>query len=143
MKKLLVPVDGSEPALRAVDAAVSLAKLLNPGASIHLVHCHEEPMYYGEIAVYTTMEKIQALQQEHSEAILTRAEARVKDAGLPCTREVLVGPIGLTIARHAEASGCDGIVMGRHGRTAIGDIVVGSVTMKVLHASKLPVLTVR
>lgn len=141
MKKLLVPVDGSNAALRATQAAAALAKLA--GGAVHLVHVHEEPLIYGEIAVYVPREKMEALQRAHSEAILANAEAALRDSGVPCTREVLVGRIGETIARHAERLGCDAIVMGRHGKTTLGDMLVGSVAMKVLHASRLPVMLVR
>lgn len=141
MKKLLVAVDGSGASLRALKAAAALAKLT--GGSLRLVHALEEPRVYGEIAVYVTPAKMAALQRAHSEAILERAEAELKGAGVPFTREVLEGPIGRIIAEHAERSGCDAIVMGRHGESAIADMLMGSVAMKVLHASKLPVLLVR
>jgi nucleotide-binding universal stress UspA family protein len=68
---------------------------------------------------------------------------RLKDSNVRYTKEVLTGPIGQTIARHAERLGCDAIVMGRHGKTTIGDLFMGSVAMKVLHLTRLPVLLVR
>lgn len=142
MKTILLAVDGSGAALRAAKEAIALAKL-TPQCSIRLVHAHEEPLIYGEIAVYVPREKMAALQRSHSEGVLQPAEALLKDAGVPYTREVLSGPIGETIAAHAERSGCDLIVMGRHGKSALGDVLVGSVAMKVLHASRLPVLLVR
>lgn len=142
MKKFLVPVDGSNAALHALGAALQLAKL-SPDASLHLVHCHEEPLVYGEIAVYVPREKIEAAQRAHSEGILERAAAELEGTGVGYTREVLTGPIGPTIAAHAERLHCDAIVMGRHGKTTLGDLLVGSVAMKVLHASKLPVMLVR
>jgi nucleotide-binding universal stress UspA family protein len=142
MKKLLVAVDGSGAALRALQAAIALAKLA-PDSSIHLVHAHEEPRVYGEIAIYVTAEKMRALQRKQCEAVLDRAEAELKGAGVRYTREALEGPIGRTIAEHAEHLGCDAIVMGRHGESALGDLLLGSVAQKVLHASRLPVLLVR
>ena len=142
MKKFLVPVDGSTAALRALAVAVELAKA-DPAASLHLVHCHEEPLVYGEIAVYVPREKMEAAQKAHSEAILERAAAELERAGVRHTREVLSGAIAPTIAAHAEKLGCDAIVMGRHGKTMLSDLLVGSVAMKVLHASKLPVMLVR
>jgi nucleotide-binding universal stress UspA family protein len=142
MKKILVPMDGSTAAMRALKQAIALARL-SPGGSIHLVHAHEEPLIYGEIAVYVPREKMDALQRQHSEALLAPAEAEVKAAGLACTKEVLSGPVGQVIAAHGERLGCDLIVMGRHGKTALGDLLVGSVAQKVLHASKLPVMLVR
>ena len=142
MRKLLVAVDGSGAALRALHAAVSLAKLV-PDSSIHVVHAHEAPRVYGELQVYVPPEKMRALQREHSEAFLDRAEAELKGTGLRHTREVLEGPVGRTIAEHAERIGCDAIIMGRHGESALNDILMGSVAMKVLHASRLPFLLVR
>ena len=142
MKKLLVPVDGSSAALRALAAAVDLAKSC-PGASLHLVHCHEEPAIYGEIAVYVTREKMAAAQKAHSDAILDAAEKHLAGRGVAYTRAVLTGPIGATIAAQAEKLGCDAIVMGRHGKSTLGDLLMGSVAMKVLHATRLPVVLVR
>ena len=142
MKKILVPMDGSSAAMRALKQAVALARL-SPGASIHLVHAHEEPLVYGEIAVYVPREKMESLQRQHSEALLAPAEAELKAAGVACTKDVLSGSIGQVIAAHAERLGCELIVMGRHGKTALGDLLVGSVAQKVLRATKLPVMLVR
>ena len=142
MKKILVPIDGSGAALRALKQAIALARL-SPGCSLHLVHAHEEPLIYGDNAVYVPREKMERLQREHSEALLEPAEAEVKSAGVPYTKQVLSGPIGETIAARAEELGCDLIVMGRHGKSALGDLLVGSVAQRVLHASKLPVVLVR
>jgi nucleotide-binding universal stress UspA family protein len=144
MKKLLVAVDGSGAAQRALEQAIALARI-SPDASIHLVHAHEEPDIYGEIAVYVPRAKMEELQRTHSEAVLAAAEeaAGLKDSGVRYTKEVLIGPIGQTIARHAERLGCDAIVIGRHGKSTVGELFMGSVAMKVLHLTRLPVLLVR
>ena len=141
MKNILVPVDGSGAALRALEQAVALARL--SGGTLHLVHAHEDPDIYGRIALHVPREKMQALQREHSEDFLARAEAGLKGGPVPYTKSVLSGPIGPTIAQHAEKSGCDLIIMGSHGKTTIGDLLVGSTAMKVLHASRLPVMLVK
>lgn len=141
MKKFLVPVDGSGAALRALNQAIALAQA--SGGSIQIVHAHEEPDIYGRLAVYVPRAKMEELQRAHSEGILEAAQAVAKPSGVPCTKDIVVGPLGDAIARHAEKTGCDAIVMGRHGRSSVGDLLVGSVAMKVLHATKLPVLLVR
>lgn len=141
MKKLLVPVDGSGAALRALKQAVALARAT--GGSIQIVHAHDEPDLYGRIAAIVPRAKMEELQRGHSEGILEPAEAELKSSGVPYSKQILVGPVGETIARHAESAGCDAIVMGRHGKTSLGDIVMGSVAMKVVHATRLPVLLVR
>ena len=142
MKKLLVPIDGSGAALRALDQAIALAQL-SASCSIVVVHTHEEPLIYGAMAVYVPRPKMAELQRQHSEDILVTAKAKLKDADIPYAVEVLLGPIAQTIAEHAEHIGCDAIVMGRHGKSTLEDILVGSVAIKVLHASKLPVMLVR
>lgn len=142
MKRFLVAIDGSSASLRALAAAVELARHA-PGASLHLVHCHEAPDLYGELAIYVPRAKMAKLQRAHSEDILKRAEARLRGARVRHTREILTGPIARTIAARADKLKCDAIVMGRHGDTTLGDVLAGSVARKVLHASKLPVLLVR
>jgi nucleotide-binding universal stress UspA family protein len=142
MKKFLVPVDGSGASLRALHAAIALAKPA-PDASIHLVHAHAEPRVYGELAIYVTPEKMRELQRAQCESFLDRAEAELKGSGVRYTRTLLEGPLGRTIAEYAERLGCDAIVMGRHGESAVGDLLMGSVAQRVLHASRLPVLLVR
>ncbi|MCC6609087.1 MAG: universal stress protein [Burkholderiales bacterium] len=142
MQKLLVPVDGSENALRAVRHAMAMAKLVG-GASIHLAYAHEPPRVYGEIAVYVPAEKIEAFQREHSDAILAAAETILKDAGVPHTKDVLIGDVAPAIVEHAKKLRCTAIVMGTRGMTSIGNLVMGSIATKVIHLADLPVTLVK
>lgn len=142
MEKFLVPVDGSECSLKAVRHAIALAKG-RPDAQIHLVHGHEEPLLYGEISVYVPREKMERIQREHSEDILSRAEPLLQAAGIRYTKEVLIGPIAEKIAEQADKLGCDAIIMGTHGMTAVGKLIMGSVATKVVHAARVPVMLVR
>lgn len=137
MKTFLVPVDGSTAALRE---AVRLARLI-PGSSIHLVRVYEEPQLVGVIAEHVPREEIEALQRRDAEAILERAEGEVQDSGVRYSREVLAGPVARTIASHAEDLACDAIIMGRHGKR-LADFFAGSVALRVLQASRLPVMLV-
>jgi nucleotide-binding universal stress UspA family protein len=142
MHKLLVPVDGSENALRAVQHAIGLAKLIGQ-ASIHLAHAHDEPRVYGEIAVYVPPEKMAAMQREHSETILAEAERALKQSGVAYTKEIVVGPVPQAIAECADRLGCDGIIMGTRGHSTIGNLLLGSVATKVVHLTRLPVTLVK
>ena len=58
------------------------------------------------------------------------------------TREIIVGNPAAVIAKRAEELGCDGIVMGTQGRSAMGSVVMGSVALKVVHLTNLPVTLV-
>ena len=142
MQKIFIPVDGSSCSERATRYAVALAKRLGR-CTIHIAHAHEEPLIYGEIAVYASREKMAELQRAHSEDILKRMEASLEGSGVPYEKEVLVGPIAEVLAQRAAALGCDAIVMGTHGMTPLGNMVMGSIAGKIVHLTKLPVTLVK
>jgi nucleotide-binding universal stress UspA family protein len=142
MHKLLVPFDGSNTAMRALEYAIKLAKEHGP-MELVIAYAHEPPLIYGEIAVYLPEDKAEELQLKHSEDILRPAIEKAKRAGVPFTTEVLVGDIPESIASRAEALACDGIVMGTRGMSAIGNLVMGSVATKLVHLTKLPVTLVK
>ena len=51
MHKLLVPVDGSDNAMRALEYAIRLAKACGPTEPV-ILYVHEPPIVYGELAIY-------------------------------------------------------------------------------------------
>ncbi len=142
MHKILLPVDGSENALRAVDYVISLAKEVGP-VGVLVVNVQEAPMVYGEVQVYMGKEEAERYRVMASERALAEAASRLKSAGVEHEVAALEGPIGPTIARHAEERGCDSIVMGTRGMTALGNIIMGSVANKVIHLTRLPVTLVK
>ena len=142
MRKLLVPFDGSDSALRALRYAISIAQQNGP-VEIHVVTAHDEPDIYGEIAVYVSREKMAELQRQNSEYRLVAAEQVLKEAAVPYEKEILIGNIAEVIARRADELGCDAIVMGTRGMSAMGSLVMGSVATKVVHAANVPVMLVK
>lgn len=110
--------------------AVTLAQRIGE-CSIHIAHAHEEPVIYGEIAVHVPREKMEKLQREHSEGVLARGEPILKSAGLPYEKEILIGPLAQVLAERARVLGWAAIVMGTHGLTALGSMLMGSVATKV------------
>lgn len=140
--KIFVPIDGSSCALRALQHAVRLAKGMND-CILHVAHAHEEPLIYGEIAVYVAREKMDQWLREESELVLAGVGPLLKSAGIHYEKEVLIGPVAKVLAERAAALGCDAIVMGTHGRTALGNILIGSTATKVVHFSDIPVTLVK
>jgi nucleotide-binding universal stress UspA family protein len=142
MHKLLVPVDGSENAMRALEYAIRLAKEHGP-MELVIVYAHEPPIIWDELAFYLPEEKVQELQRKHGEDILRQFVERASRAGVTFTSQVLYGDIPQSIVSCAETLGCDGIVMGTRGLSAILNLVAGSVATKVIHLTKLPVTLVK
>lgn len=141
MLKALIPFDGSECALRAVDHLVSLVQGREP-MEVHLLHVRE-PIDSWEVRRVLTAEEIAALQLSEGDDILQAARQRLDAAGIPCTAKVLVGEIAPTIARYAEEIGCAKIIMGSRGVSAISGLLLGSVTTKVIHFARVPVTVVK
>jgi nucleotide-binding universal stress UspA family protein len=142
MHKLLVPFDGSDNAMRALEHAIRLAKENGP-TELAIVYAHEPPIIYGEIEIYLPKEKVKELQQKHGEDILRPAIEKAKEARVRFTSQALIGDIPNSIVSYAETSACDAIVMGTRGMSAIGNLVAGSVATKVIHFTKLPVTLVK
>lgn len=142
MYKILVPVDGSDNALRAVEYAAQAAKHYE-SPSIHLLTVHSEPMIYGPITVYFDEDKLKEIYREQGEALLKRVAAVVAPSGVPCTEEMIFGDVAPSIARRADELGCDVIIMGTRGLGALGSFVMGSVATKVVHLTHRPVTLVK
>jgi nucleotide-binding universal stress UspA family protein len=142
MSKVLVPIDGSENATRAVRYAIDLAKR-HPPVEIHLLTVHPEPVVYGEIQVYISREKMERLQHEHSMDLLRPAIDLAKAAGVTYESEVLVGDVAPTLVKRADELKCDAIVMGTRGMSAIGNLALGSIATKVIHLTNLPVTLIK
>jgi nucleotide-binding universal stress UspA family protein len=139
--KFLLPVDGSECALRAVSYLIRLAQCREM-VEIALLNVRE-PADAWEIRRFLNADEIARLQQSEGEVDLCEARARLDAAGVVYDAHVLVGPVAPTIARFAQQHGCDGIVMGTHGRAGLIELFLGSVATKVIHLSPVPVTLIK
>ena len=142
MRKLLVPVDGSDSAKRALEHAIGLARDAGSGELV-LLHVHPEPIIYGEIQVYVPAQRMQQLQDWHSHEILRPAAEKAQASSVRHTCVVVAGDAATQIAKAAEAMGCAGIVMGTRGMSPIGNVLLGSVASNVVHQAHVPVTLVK
>ena len=142
-KRILVPTDGSEISNKAVQAAISLARLT--GAQLMAISV-KEPFPYSAIS-----EMQPVPPQEFYDAQERIAASRVKMA-TDATAAAGVNVTGYTVEAlhpweaildHAKAQGCDVIVMASHGRRGVAAVLLGSETSRVLLHTTLPVLVVR
>lgn len=141
MKKLLVPVDGSVHAERALLHAISLAKPL--GASLHILHICEEFPDADRAHAYYTKAELEKPAKERGEAIVKAAREKAAAEGIPVTTEVSFGEIAPTIVNRAAELGCDGIIMGSHGIGFLATVFMGSKACKVVELTNLPVTLIK
>jgi len=141
MLKVLVPVDGSEAALRAVSHLAKIASWYRDPLEIHLLNV-QYPLH-GDVRVFLDDEQVQGFHHEEGLKALEAARGVLDAAALRYLFHVGVGDPAAVIAEYAREKGCDQIVMGSQGRSALAGLLMGSVATKVIHLSDTPVLLVR
>lgn len=143
MLKLLLAVDGSENALRAVAHVVRMQSEYKADPELHLINV-QHPMPYGNrVSAALGQEKIGRYHEEEGRAALRAACAELEAANARFEQHIGVGDPAEVITRYAETAGCDEIVMGTRGAGSIANLLLGSVATKVVHLSKVPVLLVK
>lgn len=140
MKRILVPVDGSDCALRALGYAAARAR--ESKAEVHALHV-EPPPHYHEARIYAMREDIAKVHQEACQRVLKEATDLLERDGIAHAAHMAGGEIAHTIADFAQQQKFDEIVMGTRGMTALGQILLGSVASRVVHFVKIPVTLVK
>ncbi|WP_291994784.1 universal stress protein [Candidatus Accumulibacter sp. ACC003] len=141
MHKVLVAVDGSAAANRAVRHIAALAKLYH---SIEAVLLNVQPAVDDwEVRRFLTGSEVAAMEETRGGDVLQQSRDVLQTAGISCTPIVEIGPTAETIARVAREQNCDGIVMGSRGLGAVSSTILGSVSSRVLRLSELPITLVK
>lgn len=139
--KILVPVDGSEPALDAVRYALHLQRA---GLQANfLLATVQDPVYLYEMVLAPDAEVLQRVSGAVGSHALESAEALFKEAGVPFEREIGSGDPAQTLIEIAGRYGCEAIIMGARGMGALRSALLGSVSQAVLLGSKVPVTIVK
>jgi nucleotide-binding universal stress UspA family protein len=146
-QRILVPVDGSETANRALRTAVALAG--EQSAALHVVHVSEEtPVYVSmDTLPYPPADLMEALRKE-GERILAEAVAAARDGKIDADGKLLVidhpgQRISDAIEHEAEDWHADLVVIGTHGRRGFRRLLLGSVAENLIRISARPVLLIR
>lgn len=140
-KRILVPLDGSELAKKALDEAEKLAKYF--GSEIILFQVVPFMPIYGSPELVTPF-IVDEKQKESAEKYLFNLAEELKKREFKVTAMVWTGQqVALEIIDYAKESGADLIVMCTHGRSGITRWMLGSVAQKVLSRAETPVLLIR
>jgi nucleotide-binding universal stress UspA family protein len=140
--KILLPVDGSENALRATRFAIKLAQACPDGAELHLLAV-QMPILSGDVKMFVSQDQINAYHHDEALKALAGARTALDAAGVHYAFHIGVGQLAETIAAYAKDKACDQIVMGTRGLGAVKGLLLGSVTTKVMHLVDIPVTLVK
>lgn len=135
---ILVPLDGSALAERALDTATEIARD-NPAATLVLLRAAEAITLPG---ADPTEAQIAAVQE--AETYLEGVARRLGEQGVKQVQtSVWYGPPAPAIVEAARVRNADLIVMSTHGRSGLGRLILGSVAESVLRGTRTPILLIR
>ncbi len=138
MTKILLPNDGSEASMRALEQVLQrgIAEL-----ELHLLNI-QLPVD-GNVRTFVNAEALNAYHREEGLADLAAARAQLDALGVTYQQHVLVGHPADMIRRFADENDFDEIVMGTHGRTGLLQLLMGSVASEVSAKAATQVTLVR
>lgn len=147
IKNLLVPTDGSELSLLALEHATTLARGLGARIVLLRVAAVLSPEAFGipELSMALTTEL--SMQQAKVETTildqLERLAEPLRESGLQVDCLVRTGDAANHIVEIAESQDIDVVVMSSHGRTGLKRWIYGSVAERVLHNVHCSLMVVR
>ncbi|MHB1670022.1 universal stress protein [Thiomonas sp.] len=142
---ILVAVDGSPVSEAALQHAIRLAQ--EQHAKLHFVHVFDVAgILWAETDEVTEVDLL-TIYRHRGEAILSRAVASAKQAGLAATstllEEEIVGKrVAELLADEAKAVAADLVVLGSHGHRGLSRLFLGSVAEGAARLCTAPVLIV-
>ena len=140
--KIILPVDGSECSMRAVDHLLTHISWFREMPEIHVLHV-QPPIPIGRVQAHIGKDTLHDYYREESQTLLTPVQTRLDAAERFHTTHIHVGQPAEVIVKMADELQCDLIIMGAHGRGVLASMVMGSVATRVLHLAKCPVLLVK
>lgn len=141
--KILVAIDGSKAAQRAVKYAIQLVGALRSNNnSITLITVHDD-VGLQHARAYVGKEAVADYLRDISEKELKPARKLLDAAGIKHDMVIQTGHVAAEIVRFAKSGRFDMVVMGSKGRGAIADLLLGSVAQRVTATADRPVLVVK
>ncbi|MGO4762250.1 universal stress protein [Cupriavidus sp. 2KB_3] len=142
---VIVAVDGSACARRALDEAVTIASAC--GAQLEIIHVIDYTLLQYETGYGIRADVVPELL-EFGRSILVEAADVARRAGIRHTETLIdnvisLGNVAAQVLKHVGECGADLVVTGTHGRHGLKRVFLGSVAETLARSSPVPVLLVR
>ena len=138
--RILVPVDGSEVAMRAAKKALALAKSID--VKVVAMHAINIGIYaYQTEVIYPTEIPLAELIQKEGHSYLDEIVTLGEEMGISVTKKLVEGHPAEEIIKEAKED--DLIVIGSKGRTGLDRLLLGSVAENVARHALCPVMIVK
>lgn len=143
VNRILLPVDASDSAARAVAYALTMREHHPAPETMDIRLLNVQRDISGDVSRFVSAEARQDYHHENSTKALERARKMLDEAGVKYNVHMLVGKPWEVISNFAHANHCDQIVMGTRGLGDYTGALLGSVAQGVAQISKVPVLLVK
>jgi nucleotide-binding universal stress UspA family protein len=140
--KILLPVDGSENSLRAVQHVIAMKEQYSDPIEVHLLNV-QLPVASGAVKMFISQQQLNDFYRDEGVAVLKDARALLDQAGVSYQHHIGVGDLAGTITAYAKDKQCRQIVIGTRGRGSFAGALLGSVATKVVHLADMPVLLIK
>jgi nucleotide-binding universal stress UspA family protein len=137
LRRILVPLDGSEIGEAALCYAVALAE--KTSAEIALLEIFEQGRGFGASGARYRIPEDESVRKSLL-SYLDHVAGPIKNGGLKVSTTVLFGKAAENIVDYADKNEIDLIALSTHGRSGLGRWVFGNVTDKILHTGDVAVL---
>ena len=140
--KILIPIDGSPNANRAVEQVIASRAWLKEAPQVFLLNVQWK-LASANVKMFINQETINDYYREEGMAALAAARALLDKAGLAYSYHVSVGLPAEAIVQYAKEHQVDQIVMSAHGQGMLSELLLGSVAGKVAHLAPMPVMLIK
>ena len=138
--KILLAVDGSSTTKRMLATLAAHDEMLrgdNQYTALTIL-----PLIPAHAAAFLPRESIDGWYRDEAEKVLSPVRAFAKQNAWALDERFMAGQAGDAIVALADEGAYDMIVMGTHGHSALGNVVMGSTATRVLARTKKPVLLI-
>ena len=148
---VLVPVDGSEGARKAVAYAAEIARALRVPLQMLYAFPRNAIEMFGMPGEAPTQNQLKYMSEEAFSKLRDDSARRVFDAcrkaidtdGVTVEETLLSGPPAEMVMKHAQQANDPVIVVGSRGLSTFGEVLLGSVSQRLVHHAGCPVTVVR
>ena len=142
MKNILAAIDFSDVSSTVLSHATAQAKAF--GAKLHLVHVWDPEVlvdsgYGAEPALAIN---VQNERMDEMKARVEKEAERVRGEGTDCDGTILVGRPHKVLVRHGRETDADLVIIGSHGHSALGSLLMGSCASALVRKACFPLLVV-
>jgi nucleotide-binding universal stress UspA family protein len=141
---ILVPVDGSGAGTTGLDEAIKIA--LHTGARLQLMNIVDDAVFHGDDGAAGAATALVGVVREQGEKVLRKAQARAEEAGVIAATALVRGgreSLQALVARQAEESGADLIVLGTHASRTLSRLFMSQDLGHLHNLVSMPILLVR